>query len=67
MAQRFNLTSRVYDFMVSSSKGAVTLYDQEREHSQALASVSELSETTEEWKWAWESGVLTPGRMLRQH
>lgn len=42
---------RVYDFKVGSSKGAVTLHDQEREPSETLASLSELSEIAEEQKW----------------
>lgn len=51
MAQCFDLISSVYDFRVGSSKGAVTLHGQEREHSGALASLSELSQVTEEWEW----------------
>lgn len=62
MAQCFDLISRVYDFRVGSSKGAVTLHGQEREHSGALASLSELSQVR---GMGMESGVLTPGRRLR--
>lgn len=62
MAQCFDLTSRV-DFKVGSSKGAVTLHDQEREHSGASASFSELSQVR---GVGMGSGVLTPGRRQRR-